>query len=91
MGLGEKVAKFQVCLSQQVQILQSEYAGGIWPKHVEEMKHDHFYEGLIPKHWCMLAHKADGENPTDYSNLFLAIKNWKEEQMPGAVCSKRQL
>ena len=30
-GLGENVAEFGVCLSQQVQILQSEYPGRIQP------------------------------------------------------------
>ena len=35
---GENVAEFRVCLSQQVQILQSEYLGRIQQEHVEEMK-----------------------------------------------------
>ena len=35
---GENVAEFGVCLSQQVQILQSEYPGRIQQEHVEEMK-----------------------------------------------------
>ena len=50
-GLGENVAEYRVHLLQQLQILQSEYPGRIWPEHVEEMKHDHFYEGLIPEYW----------------------------------------
>ena len=37
-GSGENVATFGVCLSQQVQILQSEYPGRIQQEHVEEMK-----------------------------------------------------
>ena len=37
-GSGENVAKFGVHLSQQVQILQSEYLGRIQPEHIEEMK-----------------------------------------------------
>ena len=37
-GSRENVAKFRVCLSQQVQILQSEYPGRIQQEHVEEMK-----------------------------------------------------
>ena len=47
-GSGENVTKFGVCLSQQVQILQSEYLGRIQQEHIEEMKWDHFYEGLNP-------------------------------------------
>ena len=31
-GLAEKEAEFRVHLSKQVQILQSEYSGRIWPK-----------------------------------------------------------
>ena len=72
-ALGETVAEFGVHLSQEVQILQSEYPGRIWPEHVEEMKCDHFYEGLSPKYRSMLAHKVDGENPAGYSDLLLAI------------------
>ena len=37
-GLGENKAKFWVCLSQQVQILQSEYPGRIWPNTWRLMK-----------------------------------------------------
>ena len=71
-GLGEKVAEFGVHLTQQVQILQSQYLGRIQPKHVEEMKHDCFYEGPNPKYQHMLAHRVDGENPTGHSDLLLA-------------------
>ena len=45
-GSGDNVAKFQVHLSWQVQILQLEYLERIQPEHVDEMKHDCFYEGL---------------------------------------------
>ena len=45
-GMGENVAEFGVHLSQQVQILQMEYPSRIQQEHVEEMKQDHFYEGL---------------------------------------------
>ena len=48
-GLSEKIAVFGVHLSQQVQILQLEYPGRIQQEHVEEMKCNHFYEGLNPK------------------------------------------
>ena len=41
-GSGENMAKFGVHLSQQVQILQSEYLGRIQQEHIEEMKQDHF-------------------------------------------------
>ena len=47
---GENVAEFGVHLSQQVHILQLEYPGRIQQEHVEEMKEDHFYEGLNPKY-----------------------------------------
>ena len=47
-GTGDNVAEFRVCLSQQVQILQMEYPGRIQQEHVEEVKWDHFYEGLSP-------------------------------------------
>ena len=50
-GTGEIVAEFGVCLSQKVQILQSDYWGRIQLEHIEEMKHDHFYEGLNPEYW----------------------------------------
>ena len=60
-GLGDNVAEFGVHLSQQVQILQSEYPGGIQTKHMEKMKHDCFYEGLSPQYWQMLAYKVDGK------------------------------
>ena len=45
-GMGQNVAGFRVCLSQQVQILQMEYPGRIQQEHVEEVKQDCFYEGL---------------------------------------------
>ena len=65
-GLGEKVTEFGVHLSQQVQIFHLEYPGRMRSKHIGKMKHDHFYEGLNPKYWHMLANKVDGENPTGY-------------------------
>ena len=78
-------AKFGVCLAQQVQILQSEYPGRIQQEHVEEMKQDHFYEGLNPDYQCMLAHKVDGKHPTSYSDLLLAsqkLEKWAEARDP---------
>ena len=47
---GEIVATIGVHLSQQVQILQSEYPGRIQQEHIDEMKHDCFYEGLNAKY-----------------------------------------
>ena len=55
---GENVAKFEVCLSQQVQILQTEYLSRIHKEHVEAVKWDCFYEGLSPEYLQMLAHKV---------------------------------
>ena len=49
-GSGENLARFGVCLLQQVQILQSEYLGRIQEEHIEEMKQDCFYEVLNPKY-----------------------------------------
>ena len=60
-GIGENVAKFRVCLSQQVQILQMLYPGRIQQKHMEEVKWGHFYKSLSPKYRQMLAHKVDGK------------------------------
>ena len=37
-GSGENIAKLRVHLSQQIQILQSEYLGRIQQEHIEEMK-----------------------------------------------------
>ena len=47
-GMGENVSEFGVCLSHQVQVLQTEYPGRIQQEHVEEMKWGHFYKGLSP-------------------------------------------
>ena len=80
-GSGENVAKFRVCLLQQVQILQLEYMERIQQEHVEEMKWDHFYKGLNPEYWHMLAHKVDGKHPTSYSELLLVVQKlerWAE-------------
>ena len=80
-GSRENVTKFNVHLTQQVQILQSEYLGRIQHEHIEEIKWDHFYEGLNPKYWCMLAHKVDAKHPTSYSVLLLAaqkLERWAE-------------
>ena len=71
-GWSKKITEFGVRLSQQVKILQSEYPGRIHPEHMEEMKHDHFYEGLNLEYQQMLAHKVDGEHQASYSNLLLA-------------------
>ena len=49
-GSTENMAEFRVHLSQQVQIPQVEYPGRIQQKHMEEMKQDHFYDGLNPKY-----------------------------------------
>ena len=81
-GKGENLAEFGVCLLQQVQIHQRKYPGRIQQEHVEEVKWDFFYEGLNPKCWWMLAHKADGENPVTYSKLLLAA--WKMERQAEA-------
>ena len=84
-GSGENVAKFRLCLSQQVQILQSEYLARIQPEHMEEMKCDCFCEGLNPNYQQMLAHKMDGEHPTGYSDLLLVaqmLERWAEARDP---------
>ena len=73
-GMGENVAKCKVHLSQQVQILQMEYPGRIQQEHVEEVKWDHFYEGLSPEYQQMLAHKVGVEYPVTYSELLLVTQ-----------------
>ena len=84
-GMGENVADFGVCLSQQVQIFHTEYSSIIQKEHVEEVKWDCFYEGLSPKYWQMLVHKVNGENPVTYSKLLLAaqkLERWAETREP---------
>ena len=71
-GLNLNVAESGVHLLQQVQILQSEYPGRIQPEYMEEMKSNHFYEGLTPEYWQMLAHKVDGKHPASYPDLLQA-------------------
>ena len=44
---------------------------------MEKMKWDHFYKGMNPEYWHMLAHKVDGKHPASYSELLLAV--WKLE------------
>ena len=80
-GLSENVADFVVCLLQQVQILQSVNPGRIQLEQLEEIKHNHFYEDLIPEYQRMLAHEVDGEHPASYSNLPLAAQKleWRAE------------
>ena len=82
---GENVAEFGVHLSQQVQTLQLEYPGWIQKEHAEEMIWDQFYEGLNPKFGHMLAHKGDGDHPTNYSDLLLTawkVERWNEAKDP---------
>ena len=55
-----------------------EYPDTIQQEHVEEVKWDHFYEGLSPEYQWMLAHKVNGENPALYLKLLLAA--WKLER-----------
>ena len=84
-GMGENVAEFRVCLSQQVQILQMEYPHRIQPDHVEEMKQYCFYKILSPEYWQMLAHKVNGENPVTCSELLLVaqkLERWVEVRDP---------
>ena len=84
-GMGENTAEFIVHLSQQVQILQTEYPSRIKEEHVEEVKWYCFYEGLSPEYWQILAHKVDGENPVTYSKLLLAaqkLERWAEARDP---------
>ena len=49
------------------------------------MKWDHFYKGLNPEYWQMLANKVDSENFAWYSNLCLAawkLERWLEARDP---------
>ena len=84
-GSNVNVGEFGIPLSQQVQILQSEYLGRIQKEHIEEMKHDCFYEGLNPKYQQMLAHEVNGEHLASYTDLPLAIlklERWAEVRDP---------
>ena len=78
-GMGENVAEFGVCLSQQVQILQIKYPGRTEQEHVEEVKQDHFYKGLSPKYQQMLAHKVNGKNLVTYSELLLTAQKLERQ------------
>ena len=78
-GSGENVDDFGVHLLKQVQILQSEYPGRIQQQHIEEMKWDHFYEGLSPKYQDMLVHKVHGKHPTNYSDLLFAAEKLEKQ------------
>ena len=82
---GKNIAKFGVCLSQQVQILQSKYWGRIQQEHIKEMKRDHFYEGLNPEYQLMLAYKVNSKHPSSYSDLLLVaqkLRRWVETRDP---------
>ena len=70
-GMGENMAECGVCLSQQAQILQTEYRIRIQKEHVEEVKQNHFYKALIPEYQQMLVHKVNGEilSPIPNSSL----------------------
>ena len=84
-GMGENMAEFRVCLSQQVQILHMEYPSIIQQEHMEEVKQDCFYEGLSPECWWMLAHKVDGESTVTYYELLLTawkLERWAEARVP---------
>ena len=84
-GSGENVAEFRVCLSQQVQILQSEYQGRIRQECIEEMKQDHLYEGQNPKYQHMLVHKLDIKHHTCYTDVLLAaqkLERWAKARKP---------
>ena len=62
-----------------------EYPSRIQQEHVEEVKQDHFYEGLSPRYQQMLTHMVDGENPVTYSELHLAVQKlerWMEARDP---------
>ena len=90
-GMGENVALFGVCLSQQVQILQTEYPSRIQQEHVEEVKWHHFYEGLSPEYQPMLAHKVNGEILSPIPNCSLLPRNWKDGWKPETPCSQKPL
>ena len=49
-GSNENISQFGVYLFKIVQTLQFEYLGRIQQEHVEELKHNSFYEGLNPKY-----------------------------------------
>ena len=84
-GMGENMAEFGVCLSQQVQILLTKYPGRIQQQHVEKVKQDCFYEGLSHEYQQMLVHKVDDEHHVTYSKLLLTaqkLERWAEVRDP---------
>ena len=81
-GSGENVAEFGVCLSQQVQTLQSEFMGRVQQEYVEEMKQDCFYKGLNPhtnKCWPM---KLMVNTALDTLTCSKQSGIWKDRQKP---------
>ena len=88
-GTGEYVAEFRVHLSQQVQILQMEYPSRIQQEHVEEIKWDHFYKNLSPKHWWMLPISSIGETLSPIPSCSLPPANWKGKQKPETLHSQK--
>ena len=48
-------------------------------EHIEEMKWDHFYEGLNPEYQWLLVHKVDREHSTGYSDLLLAAQKLERQ------------
>ena len=78
-GMGENVAKCEVCLSQQLQILQTDYTSRIQQEYVKEVRQDCFYKGLSPEYEWMLAHKVNGENPATFSEMLLAAQKLERQ------------
>ena len=67
-----------VCF-KQVQILQTEYLSRTQQELMEKVKWDHFYKGLSPEYWQMLAQKVNGENHVTYSKLLLAAQKLESQ------------
>ena len=69
----------RVCLSNvqhawHVQIIQTKFPGCIRDKHLEGVKHNHFYEDLQEDYQVMLAHKMEDEWLATYDDLLKAAR-----------------
>ena len=88
-GSWENVAEFRVHLSQQVQILKSEYLGRIQQEQMEEMEWDCFYKGLNPKYWHMWLTKWMVNPLLATPTCSLWPGSWKDGQKLEIPCSQR--
>ena len=66
------MAKFGIRLTEQVQILWDEFPRRFLARYMEDVKRDHFYEGLHESLQTQLAHKMERDHLSTYNDLLLA-------------------